>query len=126
MHAIPHGLQHDNGATVRQYHATYYVPHNLSLVVAGKLTGGTESLLSVVQNEVEPSLIKHGQNKGPRPSGWKRPFLETASARRFPIKEPIDATVEFPEKDESMGELLINYMGPAPDDWLERKVRLVN
>ncbi|KAG1833897.1 Metalloenzyme, LuxS/M16 peptidase-like protein [Suillus variegatus] len=106
---------------IRDYHATYYVPHNLSLIVTGKLSTGTKSLLAVVQDKVEPSIISHGQNHGPRPSGWKRPFLETASANRSPIKKITKETVEFPEKDESQGELLIIYTGPSPNDFMERK-----
>lgn len=109
---------------VRQYHSTYYVPHNLSLIVTGKLSSGTRSLLSVLQDKVEPSIIQHGQNQGPRPKGWKRPFVETASANRERIKEVIKEAVEFPEKDESQGELLITYNGPPPTAFLERKVCL--
>ncbi|KAH9064309.1 Metalloenzyme, LuxS/M16 peptidase-like protein [Lactarius vividus] len=104
---------------IREYHKTYYVPHNLSLIVAGKLSSGTETLLSVVQNKIEPSIIAHGQDKGPKPAGWNRPFLETPSALRTPMKELIEHTVEFPEKDESSGELIINFMGPRTDDLLE-------
>lgn len=89
--------------TVRQYHSTYYVPHNLSLIVAGKLSSGTASLLNVVQKFVEPSIIAHGQDKGPTPPGWNRPFLETPSANRVPVSKPVKETVEFPEKDESEG-----------------------
>ncbi|KAG1790805.1 uncharacterized protein HD556DRAFT_1310350 [Suillus plorans] len=36
---------------IRDYHATYYVPHNLSLIVTGKLSTGTKSLLAVVQDK---------------------------------------------------------------------------
>ncbi|KAF8832423.1 hypothetical protein HHX47_DHR1001921 [Lentinula edodes] len=106
---------------IREYHGSYYVPHNLSLIVAGKLSSGTESLLSVVQEQVEPSLIAHGQNRGPKPEGWKRPFLETPSAIRPPIKESIKKIIEFPEQDESVGEIIINFLGPAPNEFLERK-----
>ncbi|KAF9015263.1 Metalloenzyme, LuxS/M16 peptidase-like protein [Cyathus striatus] len=106
---------------IRQYHSTYYVPHNLTLIVAGKFASGTRSLLSVVQEQVEPSLIAHHQNQGPRPSGWRRPFLETESASRQPITKTVKDIVEFPEKDESTGELIINFMGPAPSEFLERK-----
>ncbi|KAF8078531.1 Metalloenzyme, LuxS/M16 peptidase-like protein [Lyophyllum atratum] len=106
---------------IRQYHGSYYVPHNLSLIVTGKLSSGTLSLLDVIQNQVEPSLISHGQNAGTRPPGWKRPFLETPSAIRPPIKETIKDTVEFPEKDESMGELTLSFLGPPPNAFLERK-----
>ncbi|KAI0778573.1 Metalloenzyme, LuxS/M16 peptidase-like protein [Trametes elegans] len=106
---------------IRDYHRTYYVPHNLSLIVTGKLASGTKSLLDVVQNEVEPRIVEHGQNKGPKPEGWKRPFVETASAQRKPIAQTIKETVEFPEKDESVGELQIGFLGPPPTAFLERK-----
>jgi len=39
--------------------------------------------------------------------------------------ELIERTVEFPEKDESTGELLINYMGPRDGDFVESKVRIL-
>lgn len=88
---------------VRQYHGSYYVPHNMSLIVTGKLPSGTASLLDVVQNHVEPRIIAHGQDKGSRPPGWKRPFLETPSAHRVPTSKPVKEIVEFPEQDESEG-----------------------
>ena len=83
----------DVESIVRDYHHTYYVPHNLTLIVTGKLASGTASLLDVVQKQVEPSIVEHGQNKGPRPEGWKRPFVETASAQRKPIPETIKETL---------------------------------
>lgn len=75
--------------------------------MAGKLSSGTSSLLSVVQDTVEPSLIAHNQNHGPHPQGWQRPFLETASANRRPIAALVKDTVEFPEQDESMALFLV-------------------
>ena len=92
---------------VREYHSNYYVPHNLALIVTGKLSNGTSSLLRVVQEQIEPNLISHGQNHGPSPSGWKRPFVETASAIRTPIPTTMKHIVEFPEKDECMCFLVI-------------------
>jgi hypothetical protein len=85
------------------------------------MSKGTPSILSVLQAQVEPSIIAHGQNHGPRPTGWKRPFLETPSANRPPIAKLRQETVTFPEKDESLGELIISYLGPAPSEFLERK-----
>jgi Zn-dependent M16 (insulinase) family peptidase len=108
---------------VREYHKQYYVPHNLSLIITGKMSKGTPSILSVLQKEVEPSIIGHGQNRGPRPVGWKRPFLETPSANRPPIAKAHQEATTFPEKDESLGELVISYLGPPPSEFLERKVR---
>ena len=81
----------------------------MALIVTGKLTEGTPSLLRVVQEQVEPSLIQHNQNKGSRPPGWKRPFVETASAQRKPIPAIKKAVVEFPEKDEGMASTLFSH-----------------
>ncbi|KAF9650047.1 hypothetical protein BDM02DRAFT_3185737 [Thelephora ganbajun] len=106
---------------IREYHKQYYVPHNLSLIITGKMSKGTPSILSVLQEQVEPSIVAHGQNYGPRPVGWKRPFLETPSANRLPIAKSRQETVTFPEKDESLGELVISYLGPPPSEFLERK-----
>ncbi|KAH8114466.1 Metalloenzyme, LuxS/M16 peptidase-like protein [Phellopilus nigrolimitatus] len=105
---------------IRDYHAKYYVPHNLCLIVGGKFTGGTESLLSVVQNEIEPTLVANGQNNGIRgPPGWARPFVETPSADRVPF-ESKTVTVELPPIDEEVGTLVIIWMGPPPNDYLTR------
>ncbi|KAI0734519.1 Metalloenzyme, LuxS/M16 peptidase-like protein [Fomitopsis betulina] len=106
---------------IRDYHHKYYVPHNLSLIVSGKLASGTHSLLKVVQEQVEPTIIKHGQNRGLKPVGWKRPFVETPSAIRGPIKETQVKLIEFPEQDESVGEIYMGFMGPPPNNFVERK-----
>ncbi|KAI0348495.1 hypothetical protein BDW22DRAFT_1404375 [Trametopsis cervina] len=106
---------------IRNYHGSYYVPHNLTLIVAGKLASGTQTLLEVIQGQIEPSLIAHGQNQGPRPKGWKRPFVETSSAVRKPFTETIRDVVEFPEKDESVGEVQVSWQGPPTGSFLEEK-----
>ncbi|KAG9001081.1 hypothetical protein FRB93_012461 [Tulasnella sp. JGI-2019a] len=102
---------------IRDYHRSYYVPHNLSLIVAGRLS--TEALLDILQTQVEPTILKHGQT-GP-PQGWKRPFMETPSIGLPKIGKPITATVDFPEKDESQGEIQMCFVGPPPKDILSRK-----
>lgn len=84
---------------IRQYHKAYYKPQNLCLFVTGKVE--LEKLLKTLQEEVEPSIEMHGQAHGPRPDGWKRPFVETASARPLRLDEDRSAVVEFPEADES-------------------------
>ena len=120
------------------------MPHNLALIVAGKLSSGTSSLLRVVQEQIEPSIISHGQNLGPSPSGWKRPFVETASAVRTPIATTTKRIVEFPEKDEcmcfhclftvsidlrgknlAMGNIYMCFLGPSPNEHLTIKVCLL-
>ncbi|KAG8934411.1 hypothetical protein FRC02_010045 [Tulasnella sp. 418] len=102
---------------IRSYHASYYVPHNLCLIVAGNVS--TTDLLDVLQNKIEPNILEHGQN-GAR-ADWKRPFLETPSKERPIIENVVKDVVEFPEKDESVGELSITLIGPEPGDHLIRK-----
>jgi Zn-dependent M16 (insulinase) family peptidase len=108
--------------TIRDYHQSYYVPQNLCLIVAGRLS--TESLLEVLQKQVEPTIVKHGQGHGPRPKNWKRPFVETPSVKPPVLNGKKTEDVEFPEKDESMGELSLFYVGPSPEDHLLMKVRI--
>jgi len=104
---------------IRQYHGSYYLPHNICLFATGKIE--PERLLKVLSEEVEPSIIKHGQGKGPRPHGWKRPFVETPSAKAPKIEEDRVVTVEFPEKDESMGEVCVSWIGVPSSDFLTDK-----
>lgn len=108
-----------NVETIRDYHKSYYVPHNLCLIVAGRLS--TESLLEVLQKEVEPSILEHGQAHGPHPEGWKRPFLETTTVNPPVLTEPKSEVVEFPEHDESTGELSMFFVGPSIHDHLTMK-----
>lgn len=77
-----------------------------------------------MQEQIEPSLISHGQRHGARPPGWRRPFVETASGARRPLEGKIADVVEFPEKDESMGELIITFLGPPMNHFLDRRVKL--
>jgi Zn-dependent M16 (insulinase) family peptidase len=105
---------------VRKYHASYYVPHNLCLIVAGKLS--TAALLNTIQTQVEPSIAAHNQMHGPRPAGWKRPFIETPSVGPVVLTETRKDTIEFPEKDETTGEVIVSFVGPSSNDFLQTKV----
>ncbi|CCO26896.1 hypothetical protein BN14_00928 [Rhizoctonia solani AG-1 IB] len=101
---------------IRDYHKSYYVPHNLCLIVSGKLK--TSELLHVLQTKVEPRILEHGQVK---PSTWKRPFIETPSAQKPELKGITKATVKFPEQDESAGEVAVSFQGPDPEKFTELK-----
>ncbi|KAG8742736.1 hypothetical protein FRC12_015287 [Ceratobasidium sp. 428] len=104
---------------IRDYHKSYYVPHNLCLIVSGKLK--TQELLHVLQTKVEPSILAHGPAQGPKPAGWKRPFVETASSRQPNLKGVTRATIDFPEQDESAGEVGVSFQGPPPTEFTELK-----
>ncbi|CAE6445118.1 unnamed protein product [Rhizoctonia solani] len=99
---------------IRDYHKSYYVPYNLCLIVSGKMK--TTELLHVLQTKVEPRIVEHGQVK---PSTWKRPFIETLSAQKPKLDGVIKATVEFPEQDESSGQVVISSQGPDPQKFTE-------
>lgn len=102
---------------IREYHGEYYVPHNLCLVVVGRMP--TSTLLDVLQSQVEPDILKHGQD-GP-PAGWKRPFVETPSITQPQINRPLTEVIDFPEKDESQGEIAMSFVGPTYNDMITRK-----
>jgi len=99
---------------IREFHQYYYRPNNLQLIVTGKIQ--PDQLLHVLNTQVEPILIKHGQNQ--IPEGWKRPFLETPSKGGARLEKSTTVHVEFPEKDESSGEVHISWVGPNTNDFL--------
>ncbi|KAL8292284.1 hypothetical protein RQP46_001750 [Phenoliferia psychrophenolica] len=104
---------------IRAYHASSYLPHNLTLIVAGRSLSPT-SLLTTLQSTVEPSIIAHGQAHGPRPPGWKRPFVESTTASNPPvIRADVRETVLFPEKDESVGEVTVSWVGVPANEFVK-------
>lgn len=104
---------------IRQYHGSYYLPHNLCLFATGKID--PTKLLQVLSEQVEPSIEAHQQARGPKPDGWKRPFMDTPSRAAPTLSGDKVETVEFPEKDESMGEVCISWVGVENTDYLTDK-----
>lgn len=104
--------------TVREYHASKYVPQNITLIVNGRSLNPT-NLLNTLNEKVIPSIVAHGQAQGKRPPGWVRPFVETSTAKH-PAKLTEDRTevVEFPEKSEDVGELMVSWIGVEHNDYL--------
>ncbi|GJN92120.1 hypothetical protein Rhopal_005150-T1 [Rhodotorula paludigena] len=103
---------------IRDYHASRYVPQNITLIVNGRSLNPT-NLLNTITEKVIPSIARHGQANGPHPQGWTRPFVESSTAKH-PPQLPKDRTeiVEFPEKNEEVGELMISWIGVAHNDFL--------
>lgn len=96
---------------IRKYHAEYYVPHNLILAITGRLD--QQSLLNALE-EVDRNALRHGTIDR---STWKRPWVDsnpkhnlTQSSREF---------IDFPEEDESMGDVSINWVGPPCTNYVE-------
>lgn len=88
---------------IRKFHQESYSPENFCIIVSGNLP--EEELLSIV-SEWDNELPTFNN-----PS-YKRPFLDTASAD-IParLSTSMESTVEFPEADESQGELLFAWIG---------------
>lgn len=90
---------------IRDYHAQYYVPQNLVLVVTGRVDGG--SLMRTLES-VDDNILAQ---RPPELDGWRRPFLSTSP--RFALRESKLETMDFPEQDESMGEVAVSWPGPS-------------
>lgn len=106
--------------TIRKYHHTYYAPHNAAIFLAGPLD---RQALFEQLHIVEQNFVEHGIKFGPKgPEGWKRPFVESASAEVPVIKPDTDnrkvVEVPFPDEDESIGEVDISWITPPVTDWL--------
>lgn len=125
---------------IREQHSKYYSPHNVAIVLTGPLP--VDDLLRTINN-IDQTLIEAGKAPGPSgPPGWVRPFVETASAKvpvidgteagdlptLHPVDPPTDGvrdrlrrknTIEFPEEDESTGEVCITWVGTELGQWLE-------
>lgn len=95
---------------IRSYHKEMYQPKNLRLVITGEVDH--EELLQIV-DEFEVSV---SQDVPTLDAPFKRPW--TDSERTPPLKESIIKKVMFPEEDESVGEIVIGYLGPSYDDYI--------
>lgn len=93
---------------IRSFHKSMYRPDNLCVVITG----------SVEENELLEIMSKFDDRLAPLPSvPHKRPFID--STHDLPLKESVVKTVDFPDEDESMGELVIGWIGPESDKVLE-------
>lgn len=96
-------LRHLTSDKIRQFHKDMYRPDNLEVIVTGTID--EEELLQIMtafDDQLEPS------------SPNKKPFVD--SPRDEPLKETIVKEFEFPDNDETMGEVMISWFGPKFDD----------
>ena len=87
---------------IRDFHKNMYQPNNLCVVVVGE--ADHEDLLRIL-NEFEESILGHFPSVRA-----KRPWIDSPAVP--PLTKTTIYTVEFPEKDESMGEISIAWLGP--------------
>ncbi|KAH6009352.1 hypothetical protein HBI84_049380 [Parastagonospora nodorum] len=100
---------------IRQFHRDMYQPKNIRLVLIGEVEH--TNLLSIL-DKFEDSII----DKVPAyDAPFKRPWVE--SKRTPPLSKTVVDTVEFPEEDESTGEIQIAFLGPeSMDDTAETAI----
>ncbi|KAI8627623.1 Metalloenzyme, LuxS/M16 peptidase-like protein [Xylariaceae sp. FL1651] len=96
---------------IRDFHRTMYQPRNMCVIIVGEVDHG--NLLQIL-NEFEESVIG---DIPPVTSPFRRPWIE--SAQPPPIKETVIETVEFPEEDESVGDIVVAFFGPSCTDAID-------
>ncbi|EQL00305.1 hypothetical protein G6O67_006801 [Ophiocordyceps sinensis] len=93
---------------IRQFHHDMYQPRNLCLVIVGETNH--HDLLRIL-DEFEESI----KDDIPLPTAsFKRPWVD--SSQPPALRESILTTAEFPEEDESVGEILVGFFGPNCTD----------
>ena len=92
---------------IREFHRQMYQPRNLCLIIIGEVDH--ESLFSALE-----SFDAGISDRFPLSADWKRPWTENGKAP--PLQSSIVETVEFPEEDESLGEIAIAFLGPSCGD----------
>ncbi|KAK5137618.1 hypothetical protein LTR08_007913 [Meristemomyces frigidus] len=95
---------------IRRFHKEMYQPKNMRLVIAGEVDHS--ELLQIVDAFEETVLEDVPSVDAP----FKRPWTESEPTPS--LQETVVKTVEFPEEDESMGEVVIGFFGPKYDDHL--------
>ncbi|KIW71936.1 hypothetical protein PV04_00162 [Phialophora macrospora] len=89
---------------IREFHREMYQPKNLCVAIFGE--ADHKELLAIL-DEFETSIL----SDIPSPNApFKRPWIESELAP--PLKESTLLKVEFPEEDESFGEIDIRFLGP--------------
>jgi Zn-dependent M16 (insulinase) family peptidase len=96
---------------IREFHKAMYRPQNLRVCVTGDFDHA--ELLRVL-DKFEDSILPYVP---PHDAPFKRPFVE--STLPPPLETTMIKRVQFPEGDESTGEVVISMFGPAPFDTVE-------
>ncbi|KAL6709688.1 hypothetical protein ACN47E_001116 [Coniothyrium glycines] len=93
---------------IRQFHKDMYQPKNIRLVLIGEVDH--TNLLEVLDKFEDQIVDRVPAFDAP----FKRPWVE--SKRTPPLSQSVVDTIEFPEEDESTGEIQIAFLGPETTD----------
>ncbi|KAI1844009.1 hypothetical protein JX266_009875 [Neoarthrinium moseri] len=93
---------------IREFHREMYQPRNMCIVIVGEVDH--QDLLRIL-DEFEESVK---DDIPPITSPFRRPWIE--SAQPPALKKTTVETVEFPEEDESTGDMIVAFFGPDCSD----------
>ncbi|OJJ44670.1 hypothetical protein ASPZODRAFT_71496 [Penicilliopsis zonata CBS 506.65] len=93
---------------IRDFHREMYQPKNLCLVITGEVDH--TNMLEIL-DKFESTILDIIPSPG---APFKRPWVESKQAP--PVEKTIIQKVEFPEEDESFGEVEIRFLGPDCTD----------
>ncbi|KAK2777752.1 zinc metalloprotease [Colletotrichum kahawae] len=93
---------------IRSFHREMYQPKNLCVVIIGE--ADHDNLLQIL-DEFEESIK---DDLPPLDAPFKRPWID--SAQPPALEKSIITTAEFPEEDESVGEITVAFFGPNCND----------
>lgn len=97
--------------TIRDYHAQYYDPSNICIVLTGTIDH--ERLMHVVSS-IDDDILKSPSTLPKSVPHRPRPWVNSGPIPD--LRENVLSTVTFPDQDESMGELFMSWLGPTLDD----------
>lgn len=95
---------------IRKYHQAMYQPRNLCLIITGMVDHA--NLLSILDNFEE--TIPENVTKPETP--FQRPWVDSKQVP--PLQQSHSRVLEFPEEDESSGQVAISFFGPRYKDKL--------
>ncbi|KAK5660156.1 hypothetical protein OQA88_13625 [Cercophora sp. LCS_1] len=108
---MPEALRVLTPQRIREFHKSMYQPQNLAVIVVGEVDH--ENLLEIL-DKFETSI----EGAVPQPDlNFKRPFVDTPQGAL--LDRTVVETVEFPEDDESIGEIAVAFFGPSCIDMLQ-------
>lgn len=93
---------------IREFHKEMYQPKNMCLVLTGEVDH--DDLLRIL-DDFEDTIV---DDVPALSAPFKRPWVESKPTPA--LKETFVERVEFPEEDESMGEILVGFLGPDCND----------
>ncbi|KAJ5569842.1 uncharacterized protein N7459_009272 [Penicillium hispanicum] len=96
---------------IREFHREMYQPKNLCLVITGEVD---QNNMLAILDKFEDTIL----DVIPSPDApFKRPWVD--SKQTPAIEKSVIEKVEFPEEDESFGEIEIRFLGPDCNDAIQ-------